>query len=148
MLLAIGEAKQAFDEGEVPIGCVIVDRNSNEIISITRNSMQQDKNACMHAEIKAINLACKKINNKNLSSCDIYVTLEPCTMCAAAISYARLGRLYYSAADSKQGAIENGVRFFASNSCMHKPEIYSGMNIAESTQLIKSFFSKLRENKL
>lgn len=148
MELAINEAKLAFDENEVPVGCVIVDQKNNEVIATTHNSMQQDNNACMHAEMKAIELACKKINNKNLSSCDIYVTLEPCTMCAAAIAYARLSRLYYSASDPKQGAVESGVRFFTSDSCMHTPEIYSGMNIAESSELIKSFFSKLRKNKL
>lgn len=148
MLLALEEATQAFDEGEVPIGCVIVNRNNNEIIARTHNSMQQHKNACLHAEMKAIELACKKSNNKNLSNCDIYVTLEPCTMCAAAISYSRISRLYYSTPDPKQGAVENGVRFYASESCMHKPEVYSGMNITESSKLMKSFFIQLRKNKL
>ena len=110
--------------------------------------MQQNKNANLHAEILAINAACKKLDNKNLLNCDIYVTLEPCTMCASAISNARLGRLYYGAQDTKQGGVENGVRFFASNSCLHKPEIYSGIQNRQSEEIIKNFFGQLRKNKL
>ncbi len=146
--LAFKEAKKAFDEGEVPVGCVIVDSKNNNIIAVTRNQIQKNKNPNFHAEILAINLACLKLDNKNLSKCDIYITLEPCTMCAAAISNARIGRLYYSAEDKKQGAVENGVRFFNSSSCFHRPEIYSGIQEYISANMMKSFFSKIRKSKL
>lgn len=148
MKLALLEAKKAYNIGEVPVGCVIVDSINDEVIAQSHNVMQLNKNANFHAEILAINIACKKRDNKNLSNCDIYVTLEPCTMCASAISNARIDRLYYAAPDIKQGAVENGVRFYTSNSCMHRPEIYSGINAHESIELIESFFSKLRKNKL
>ena len=146
MLHALKEAKKAYLEEEIPVGCVIVERFSGKIISRAYNMMQQEKNANLHAEIIAINTACKKIDSKNLSNCDIYITLEPCTMCASAISNARLGRLYYGAADIKQGAVENGVRFFTANSCFYKPEIYSGIYSAESEEIIKNFFVRLRKN--
>lgn len=148
MLLALKEAKIAATKGEVPVGCVIVNRDNKEVISQSHNMMQQGKNANFHAEILAINDACKKLDNKNLVDCDIYVTLEPCTMCASAISNARLGRLYYGASDKKQGGVENGVKFFTSNSCLHRPEIYSGIQSTQSEEIIKNFFGKLRKNKL
>ncbi len=146
MLHALKEAKKAYLDGEIPVGCVIVDRLSGKIISQTHNMMQQGKNANLHAEIMAINAACKKMDSKNLSNCNIYVTLEPCTMCASAISNARLGRLYYGATDAKQGAVENGVRFFSTKSCFHRPEIYSDIYSAESEEIIKNFFVRLRKN--
>ncbi len=148
MDMALAEAQKAYDAGEVPVGCVIVERDSSQVLAVAHNLMQKEKNPNMHAEILAINLACKKIDNKNLSNCDIYVTLEPCTMCASAISNARLDRLYYGASDLKQGAVENGVRFYTNNSCMHRPEIYSGLNENESSRIIESFFGNLRKNKL
>lgn len=145
---ALKEAQKAFDAGEVPVGCVIVDRIRGKIIAQTHNLMQSKKNPNLHAEMLAIDIACNQKDNKNLLDCDIYVTLEPCTMCASAISNARLGRLYYGASDLKQGAVENGVQFYTSNSCMHRPEIYSGINAHESGKIIESFFGKLRKNKL
>ncbi len=148
MQIAIGLAKEAFENNEVPVGCVISERKSSKIIAMAKNSMQAQKNPNAHAEILAINEACIKLNNKNLSECDIYTTLEPCTMCASAIANARLGRLYYGSEDTRQGAVENGVKFFASNSCFHRPEIYSGINYEESSVLMKSFFSKIRNNSL
>ncbi len=144
MLLALEEAKLAKKLGEVPVGCVIIERSSGKVIAKSYNQMQQGNNPNLHAEMIAISLACKKLGNKNLADYDIYVTLEPCTMCASAISNARLGRLYYGASDIKQGAVENGVRFFTSSSCMHRPEIYSGIQIIEATKLLKNFFSNLR----
>ena len=145
MLLALNEAKKADKEGEVPVGCVIIERTSKKIISKSHNLVQQQNNANLHAEIIAINEACKQIKDKNLQNYDIYVTLEPCTMCASAISNARLGRLYYGASDIKQGAVENGVRFFTSSSCLHKPEIYPDIEKASSEKLMKDFFQKLRK---
>jgi tRNA(Arg) A34 adenosine deaminase TadA len=148
MLLALKEAKIAGTQGEVPVGCVIVNRANKEVIAQSHNMMQQGKNANFHAEILAINAACQKLDNKNLLNCDIYVTLEPCTMCASAISNARLGRLYYGAPDKKQGSVENGVKFFTSNSCLHRPEIYPGIESTQSEEIIKNFFGQLRKNKL
>jgi tRNA(adenine34) deaminase len=148
MYLALSEAQIAYDIGEVPVGCVIVDRASGQIVAKTHNLMQEKMNPNFHAEMLAINLACEKLGNKALLDCDIYVTLEPCTMCASAISNARLSRLYYGAADLKQGAVENGVKFYTHNSCMFRPEIYSGIYAAESARLITNFFAKLRKSKL
>lgn len=145
---ALKEAQKAYDAGEVPVGCIIVDRQKSKIIAKAHNLMQSKKNPNLHAEMLAIDMACSEKDNKNLSDCDIYVTLEPCTMCASAISNARLSRLYYGASDLKQGAVENGVQFYTSDSCMHRPEIYSGINAHESSEIIESFFGKLRKNKL
>lgn len=148
MQIALREAKLALKEGEIPVGCVIVRRKDNKIIATGHNLVQQRKNPLLHAEIIAINNACEKLDNKNLSDCDIYVTLEPCTMCASAISNARLGRLYYGAEDIKQGAIENGVRFFTSGSCFYRPEIYFDLKSEESSMILKSFFGQIRKNEL
>lgn len=146
MQLAMAEAQKAFTRGEVPVGCIIVKTEENLVIASSGNSMQGTKNPNAHAEMLAINEACLKLDNKNLSECDIYITLEPCTMCASAISNARLARLYYAAPDEKQGAVENGVRFFTSASCFHSPEIYSGIYQEESVSLMKNFFAKIRQN--
>ncbi len=148
MQMALDEAHIAYSEGEVPVGCIIVDRLTDTVLSSTHNMSQQDNNPNLHAEMIAIDRACKKINNKTLLNCDIYITLEPCTMCASAISNARIARMYYAASDAKQGAVENGVRFYTTSSCFHRPEIYSGLQRRESEALITSFFSKLRKNKL
>lgn len=145
---ALLEAQLAYNRGEIPIGCVIVNRSNNQIISKTHNLIQKYKNPNYHAEILAINDACAKSANKNLSDCDIYVTIEPCTMCASAIANARLSRLYYGASDPKQGAIENGIRFFTSSTCFHRPEIYSDICEEESKLIIKTFFNKIRKNQL
>lgn len=144
MEIAYKQAKIAFKKGEVPVGCVIIDRDSGQILAKTHNLCEAKKNPTLHAEIVAIGLACKKNNNKNLSNCDIYITLEPCTMCASAISNAKIQRVYYSAVDKKQGAVENGIRFFNSNSCLYRPEIYSGLMKNESETLLRDFFAKLR----
>lgn len=144
MDFALSQAKLAAAQGEVPVGCVVVDRVSGEVIASAHNLCEQKKNANLHAEILAINEACKILDSKNLSDLDLYVTLEPCTMCASAIANARIGRIYYGAADEKQGAVENGVRFFTAGSCMHRPEIYSGVKSEESEELLKEFFKSLR----
>ncbi len=148
MMQALVEAKKAYSAGEIPVGCVIVDRKEGKILVASHNIMQQSKNSNYHAEMLAINGACKKRDNKNLSSCDIYATLEPCTMCATAISNARIGSLYYGASDSKQGAVENGVRLYTSKTCLHRPDVYSGIHSIESEEIIKSFFAQLRINAL
>lgn len=146
MLEAIKEAEKAYAKGEVPVGCVIVHRATRKIIAKTRNIMQQKQNPNLHAEILAINIACEQTASKCLIGYDIYVTLEPCTMCASAISNARLSRIYYGAQDSKQGAIENGVRFFTSNACFHRPEIYEGIEKDRAETILKDFFIQLRNN--
>jgi tRNA(adenine34) deaminase len=140
----INQAKKAFKCNEVPVGAVIVHRSSRQIISRAYNMVEKKNNALLHAEIIVINNACKILKHKNLSDYDLYVNLEPCAMCASAISYARIGKLFYGASDIKQGAVENGVRFFTSSSCFHRPEIYSGLLSDISSNLIISFFKKIR----
>ena len=148
MNMALEQAEQAFSENEVPVGAVIVNRLSKEIISKAYNMVEQGSNSTLHAEMIAINKSCNALKSKNLSDCDIYITLEPCAMCSTAISLARIGRLFYSANDKKQGAVENGLRYFTSSSCFHRPEIYPGFGSEFSVQLIKKFFSKIRKDKL
>lgn len=148
MGLALQQARIAFDKGEVPVGCAIIYRDTGEVIAESHNLMEENKLSIAHSEIIAIKEASKIIGNKNLSNCDIYVTLEPCAMCSAAIAHARIGRLYYGANDKKHGAVENGVRFFSSKSCFHKPEIYSGIDSEISKELMQSFFRKLRKDKI
>lgn len=145
MSLAFEEAEKAASLGEVPVGCVIVERVSRQVVARAHNMSEQGKNANLHAEIIAINEACRVLSSKNLSELDIYVTLEPCTMCASAISNARIKRLYYGASDEKQGAVENGVRFFTSTSCLHRPEIYSGIQSPRSERMLRDFFIQLRK---
>lgn len=144
---AIKQAIEAFDEGEIPVGAVIVHRATNEIITKSHNLVEQQKNPLFHAEIIAINQSCNILSSKNLSDYDIYVTLEPCAMCSAAIAFSRVGRLFYAASDPKQGNVENGGRFFNSKYCFHRPEIYSGFSMEISEELLKVFFNKIRLSK-
>ncbi len=144
MNLALDLAEEAAKNGEVPVGCVIIDKQNNEIIATGKNMMEKVKNPNAHAEMIAIEQACLTLNSKNLSNCNIYINLEPCTMCASAIANARIANLYYAASDTKQGAVENGVKFFTSSSCFHRPEIYSGICAEESQKIIKNFFHKIR----
>ena len=142
MDLALKTAKNAGKSGEVPIGCVIV--RNYELIATAANRTLTDRDPTAHAEILAIRLAAESIGTERLVDCDLYVTLEPCTMCAAAISFARIRRLYYGAADPKGGAVESGVRFFASPTCHHAPEVYGGMAEVEASALLKVFFQERR----
>ena len=142
MDLALKAAENAGKSGEVPIGCVIV--LNNEVIAAVGNRTLTDRDPTAHAEILAIRQAAEAIGTERLVDCDLYVTLEPCTMCAAAISFARIRRLYYGAADPKGGAVDNGVKFFASPSCHHRPEIYGGMAEAEASVLLTEFFRERR----
>lgn len=144
MPLAFQQALQAFENNEVPVGCVILHAPTNKIIAQTYNQVEEYKDCTRHAEIEAIKIASQLLGNKNLSKCDIYVTLEPCAMCISAISNARLRRLYYALPDPKQGAVESGVQFLNSNTCHHRPEVYSGMMENESRELMLNFFRKLR----
>ena len=141
---ALKLAIKATEQGEVPIGAVIIDPSEKKIIAKGFNCCEVEANPLKHAEMIVINKACKKRKTKSLKGCHIYVTLEPCAMCAAAISYVRLSRIYYGAADKKFGAIENGVRIFNSTSSLFKPEIYSGILAEESEELLKNFFRSKR----
>jgi len=142
MDLALKAAEDAGKSGEVPIGCVIV-RNS-EVIATAGNRTLTDRDPTAHAEIIALREAARKIGSERLVDCDLYVTLEPCTMCAGAISFARVRRLYYGAADPKGGAVESGVRFFASPTCHHAPEVYSAVGESEAARLLRDFFRERR----
>jgi tRNA(adenine34) deaminase len=142
MDLALKTAKNAGKAGEVPIGCVIV--RDYEVIATAANRTLTDRDPTAHAEILAIRQAAEAIGTERLVECDLYVTLEPCTMCAGAISLARIRRLYYGAADPKGGAVESGVRFFASTTCHHAPEVYSAVGETEAASLLKEFFKVRR----
>ena len=142
MQLAIEEARAAEAAGEVPIGCVIV--RDNAVIARAGNRTLRERDPTAHAEMLAIRQAAALLDDERLSGCDLYVTLEPCTMCAAAISFARIQRIYYGAADPKGGAVESGVRFFASPTCHHRPEAYGGIRAQETAALLRDFFAARR----
>jgi tRNA(adenine34) deaminase len=142
MQLAIEEARAAQTAGEVPVGCVIV--REGAVIARAGNRTLRDRDPTAHAELLAIRQAAATFGSERLLDCDLYVTLEPCTMCAAAISFARIRRLYYGAGDPKGGAVENGVGFFAAPTCHHRPEVYSGINAQESAALLRGFFAAQR----
>jgi len=142
MDLALRAAEMAGKSGEVPIGCVIV--RDGEVIATAGNRTLADRDPTAHAEVLAIREAAEKLSSERLADCDLYVTLEPCTMCAGAISFARIRRLYYGAADPKGGAIESGVRFFASPTCHHAPQVYSGLGESASAVLLGEFFRQRR----
>ncbi|MEO6382058.1 MAG: nucleoside deaminase [Nitrobacter sp.] len=142
MDLALKAAENAGKSGEVPIGCVIV--RGNEIVASAGNRTLTDRDPTAHAEVLALRAAAKAIGSERLTDCDLYVTLEPCTMCAAAISFARIRRLYYGAPDPKGGAVESGVRFFASPTCHHRPEVYPSVGESEAATLLRDFFKARR----
>jgi tRNA(adenine34) deaminase len=142
MDLALKAAENAGKSGEVPIGCVIV--RNHEVIATAGNRTLRDRDPTAHAEVLAIRQAAEKLGSERLTDCDLYVTLEPCTMCAGAISFARIRRLYYGAADPKGGAVESGVRFFAAPTCHHAPEVYSGISERESAAMLREFFRERR----
>ncbi|MGY3448106.1 nucleoside deaminase [Bradyrhizobium sp. USDA 4353] len=142
MDLALKAAESAAISGEVPIGCVVV--RNGEVIATAGNRTLTDRDPTAHAEILALRQAAQAIGSERLVDCDLYVTLEPCTMCAGAISFARIRRLYYGAADPKGGAVDSGVRFFASPTCHHVPEVYSAVGEQQSARMLKEFFKARR----
>ena len=142
MDLALKSAENAGKAGEVPIGCVIV--RAGQVIATAGNRTVTDRDPTAHAEILAIRQATAAIGSERLTDCDLYVTLEPCTMCAGAISLARIRRLYYGAGDPKGGAVESGVRFFAQPTCHHRPEVYSAVGETEAARLLREFFRTRR----
>jgi tRNA(adenine34) deaminase len=139
---ALEIAASAECAGEVPVGALVV--KDGEIVARAGNRTLRDRDPTAHAELLALREAAKKLSTERLSDCDLYVTLEPCTMCAAAISFARIRRLYYGAADPKGGAVESGVRFFASPTCHHRPEVYGGIQEARAAELLREFFRERR----
>ncbi|MBN9257626.1 MULTISPECIES: nucleoside deaminase [unclassified Mesorhizobium] len=143
MALAMKEAQAAADRGEVPVGAVIAKGNS--VVASAGNRTRELADPTAHAEMLAIREACRVLSSERLTDLDLYVTLEPCAMCAGAISFARLRRLYFGAADEKGGAVVSGVRFFASPTCHHTPDIYPGIGESEASLLLKTFFKERRD---
>lgn len=143
MQAAMEEARAAEARGEVPIGAVIT--HKNRIIARAGNRTREINDPTAHAEILAIRIACEALENERLGDCDLYVTLEPCAMCAAAISFARIRRLYYASSDPKGGGVEYGPRFYSQPTCHHAPEVYSGIGEAEATDMLKRFFQEKRK---
>jgi len=142
MALALAEARAAAERGEVPVGAVIV--RGGQVLASAGNRTLELKDPTAHAETLAIRLACEAIQSERLIDCDLYVTLEPCPMCAAAISFARIRRLYFGASDPKGGAVENGVTLYSSPSCHHAPEVYGGLSEREAAELLRDFFRAKR----
>jgi tRNA(Arg) A34 adenosine deaminase TadA len=139
---AFDEARAAGARGEVPIGAAIMHEGS--LIASAGNRTRELHDPTAHAEILAIRMACEKLGSERIGDCDLYVTLEPCPMCAGAISFARIRRLYYAAPDPKGGGVEHGPRVFSHATCHHTPEIYSGLRESEAADLLKRFFQEKR----
>ncbi|MFZ3335940.1 MAG: nucleoside deaminase [Xanthobacteraceae bacterium] len=142
MDMALAEARTAGEHGEVPVGCVIV--RDGKVLAGAGNRTLAERDPTAHAEMIAIREASRRLRSERLDDCDLYVTLEPCAMCAGAVAFARVRRLYYGAADPKGGAVDNGVKFFASPTCHHRPEVYGGLGEAEAGALLKGFFRERR----
>jgi tRNA(adenine34) deaminase len=142
MGLALEEARAAAERGEVPVGAVIVREGS--VVARAGNRTRELSDPTAHAEILAIREACAALGSERLTGCDLYVTLEPCPMCAAAVSAARIGRLYYGAADPKSGGVSVGARVFSHPQCHHVPEVYDGIGAGEAEALLKGFFAGRR----
>ena len=144
MELALAEAKAAGDRGEVPVGAVIVD-SAGLVLASAGNRTRESNDPTAHAEVLAIRAACALMKSERLNGCDLYVTLEPCAMCAAAISFARVRRLYFGATDPKSGGVEHGGRLFEQPTCHHAPDVYGGIAEAEASTLLRTFFSHRRD---
>jgi tRNA(adenine34) deaminase len=144
MAIALREAEDAARRDEVPVGAVIVDSNTKEIVARAGNRVELLKDPTAHAEMQAIRKACAALGQKRLDHCDLYVTLEPCAMCATAIAHARIRRVYFGAYDPKGGAVEHGPQIFNQPTCHHKPEIYGGIGESASADLLVAFFKNKR----
>jgi len=142
MRRALAEAAAAAQAGEVPVGAVVV--REGKIIAAAANAPRTLNDPTAHAEIRAIRAAAEALGRDRLEDCDLFVTLEPCAMCAGAIAHARIARLYYGAADPKGGAVEHGPRFFTQPTCHHRPEVYGGIGEAEAGDLLRGFFRERR----
>jgi tRNA(Arg) A34 adenosine deaminase TadA len=140
---ALGEARAAAERGEVPIGAVIVGPDGT-VLAVAGNRTEADRDPTAHAELLAIRAAASRLGAPRLIDCDLYVTLEPCPMCAQAISFARIRRVYYGASDPKGGGIEHGARIFSQPTCHHRPEVYSGIGEREAGEILREFFRERR----
>ena len=138
--MAIAQAEAAAERGEVPVGAVLVDPDSGEVIAADGNRTREFDDPTAHAEMLVIRAGAAKLGSERLPGCDLYVTLEPCPMCAQAISFARIRRLYFGAADEKSGGVEHGPRIYASSSCHHAPEVYGGIDEVRSATILREFF--------
>jgi tRNA(Arg) A34 adenosine deaminase TadA len=141
---ALDQARAAAAAGEVPVGAVLVEAATGRILAETRNRIEELADPTAHAEVLAIRTAAAALGNPRLAGCDLYVTLEPCPMCAAAIAFARLRRVYYGAGDPKGGAVDHGVRLFDQPTCHHRPEVYGGIGETEAAGLLRKFFQARR----
>ena len=144
MALALEEARAAEARGEVPVGAVLVDGTTGAVVARAGNRTKADPDPTAHAEMLVIRAAAAELGEARLPDCDLYVTLEPCPMCAQAISFARIRRLYYGAADPKGGGVENGPRIFEQTTCHHRPETYGGIGETDAAALLKAFFAARR----
>ena len=142
MIQALAAARQAESAGEVPIGAVII--KDGVILAAAHNQPRGLSDPTAHAELLAIRAAAQALGNERLDGCELWVTLEPCPMCAGAISHARIAKLYYAASDPKGGAVEHGARVFEQDQCLHRPEVYSGMGEAEAAAMLRDFFQSRR----
>ena len=142
MALALAAAQSAAAIGEVPVGAVIV--RDGQVLAVAGNRTLADRDPTAHAEVLAIRAACAALGSERLPGCDLYVTLEPCAMCAAALSFARIRRLYFGCEDQKGGAVENGPRFFGQATCHHAPEVFGGIGAGAASALLKEFFAARR----
>jgi tRNA(adenine34) deaminase len=142
MQIAFDEAAQAANRGEVPVGAAIM--RQGVMLARAGNRTREWRDPTAHAELIAIRMAAEAFGSERLVDADLYVTLEPCAMCAGAISHARIRRLYFAAQDEKAGAVENGVRFFRQPSCLHAPEVYGGLRESEAAAMLRNFFKARR----
>ncbi|MBT4889678.1 MAG: nucleoside deaminase [Rhodospirillales bacterium] len=141
---ALDVARSAADMDEVPVGAILVDSNSGEVLAQAGNRVEADHDATAHAEMLVIREASRKLGSPRLGDCDLYVTLEPCAMCATAISFARIRRVYFAAYDPKGGGVEHGPRIFNQPTCHHSPEVYGGIAEIEASEMLKAFFTERR----
>jgi tRNA(adenine34) deaminase len=144
MALALAEAERAGARGEVPVGAVMIEAGTGAVLASAGNRVEELRDPTAHAEMLALRAAAERQGAPRLTDCDLYVTLEPCPMCAAAISFARVRRLYFGAADPKGGGVEHGPRIFAQPTCHHRPEVYGGIDEARAAALLKRFFEARR----
>ncbi len=144
MDMTLAQAREAEARGDVPVGAVVVSK-AGEVLAQAGNRTLELKDPTAHAEILAVRAASQQLGSERLIDCDLYVTLEPCAMCAGALSLARIRRLYYGAADEKSGGVDHGARVFAQATCHHAPEVYGGIAEREAEDLLKSFFQTLRQ---
>lgn len=142
MVLALAEAGKAVAAGEVPIGAVVV--KGGAVIAAAHNAPRTLHDPTAHAELLAIRAAAQALGNERLDGCELWVTLEPCAMCAGAIAHARIAKVYYGASDPKGGAVEHGARVFEQDQCLHRPEVYPGIGEAEAAEMLRGFFRERR----